>query len=413
MKLRVLQIASDSLPLLVASGLSALLSMVYAAISARQLNPEGFADVAASLSLSFFLLLPTGPIESGITSAAAEAYGAGNRGLLRIVQKDALRVVASWLTVGLLLWIPLLFFVRDWLHIRELSTLVALAAYVAASCLACVPRAILRGDHRFAQYAGNQVLESFVRVAAGVALIAAGLGAPGAIGGYAIGMIGALLLAHWQLRTLPPSTSDRSDFRAKPTSLPLFVLYLYCLLLMNFDVLIAKRSLSAADSGLYAAASTLSRTLFLFATPVYQVLFSRVAAETAAGRSTAILVRRSLMGLAVVLALSSVIPFFLGELVLRLLLGAAFVEAIQPLRILWISCAFLALESTLAFALIAQGNGRILIWLVIPSGVFVALIMVYSTSALSVAAVTLLSSILGGMFLLVLGRRVLSSEPRA
>jgi O-antigen/teichoic acid export membrane protein len=408
-----LGVVSDSLPLLLASGGSAALSMVYAAISARQLNPAGFADVAASLSLSLFLLLPTGPIESGITAAAAEAYGAGNRGLLRGVQKDALRVVATWLGGGLLVWLPLLPLVRDWLHVRELSTLLALSTYVAAAFVCCVPRAILRGDHRFSGYASNQVFESFMRVLAGAALMSLGVGASGAVAGYAIGMAAAVVLARFQLRTLPAAAQEKSEFHARPTSLPLFVMSFYSLSLMNLDVLVAKRNLLPAESGLYAAASTLSRTLFLFATPIYQVLFSKVASERAAGRNTALLVRRALSALAALLALSCVVPFGFGELPLRLLFGVAFVDAVVPLQLLWLSCAVLALEIALAFVLVAQGHGRLLLWLLLPCAVFFVLLALYATSARSLAQVTLFSSVLGGTLMLILGRRAWSTRARS
>src|SRR5689334_14343910 len=175
------ELLSDSAVLMGGNAVSAVLAMAYSMLCARRLSPAGYAEVVTILSLSFFLVLFTSPIDTGITSVAAHAHGAGRRADLRAVLARGLRLSAAVAVPVLAGWLLLGSHVLRWVNVESDAMLGAVAAYVLGSFVLCAPRALLRGDHRFVESAANQVFEAGVRLGFGLAFMLQGFSAAGAI----------------------------------------------------------------------------------------------------------------------------------------------------------------------------------------------------------------------------------------
>ena len=304
---------SQSALLMAANGLAAVLAAAYASLSGRLLGPEGYGPVAASLALAGLLALISGPLETGINKLAADFHGQGERGQLAALTFGSLRRLVIPVGVGMALWLSLSPIMRQALRFEGFGELAVLALYGAFSMLALVPRGVQRGDHRFLAYGLNLVFEAAARLACGAAAMLLGLGAAGTVGGYAAGMAAALGLGLWQLRDLksaPPAPARAEHVYA--FSLPLFIVYFYFLFVVSADVLVAKRVLPPAEAGIYGACNQLTRLLYLAATPIYQVLFSRVATARAQGMPTGRLKGSVTAAVAAALAVSNLAPLAVG-----------------------------------------------------------------------------------------------------
>jgi O-antigen/teichoic acid export membrane protein len=350
---------SQSAVLIAANGLAAALAAAYASLSGRLLGPEGYAPVAASLALAGMFALILGPLETGINKLAADHHGRGERGRLASLTFGSLRRLALPLGVGLVLWLVVSPLVRRALRFEGSGELHALALYGAFSLLAVVPRGVQRGDHRFVAYGINLVFESATRLACGAAAMLLGLRAAGTVGGYAAGMAAALALALWQLRDLKSEAPAAAGaVRVYAFSPPLFIVYFYFFFVVSADVLVAKRVLSDVDAGLYGACSALTRLLYLAATPIYQILFSRVASARAQGAATGRLAASVTAVVAGGLALSNFLPWLWGGDLLTLVFGAKFAAAAPVLRIQWATTSLLVLQAVATFVLLGQERTR-------------------------------------------------------
>jgi PST family polysaccharide transporter len=390
------KLLSDSAMMVAASGLSAVFAMLYSSTCARLLSPVGFGEVAAALSISYFLSLAVGPLEAGVTKLAAAAHGVGNRPALRALYSRALRRTLQLTLMGSALWLLAAWLLKWWLHV-EGATLWALTAYILLLFVASVPRAIMQGDHRFGAYGRVQVADALARLMGGAFFVVNGLGPAGAIAGYGVGTLAAFVYARWQLRDLFRGSAESAAVGepAKAQGVPLAIAYFYFLFCLNADVLTAKHFLPPAEAGLYGAVNTLSRMLYLVAIPIYQVLFSRVSALASANQPTGPLVRRGLLLLSTLLLSSCVVPFFLGDLLIKLVFGDRFAGAAAPLQILWMTTVVLTLQSAITFVLIGTNRTRGLVVLLAPCGLMFGLLLRNHASATQVAQAGLAAAVLG------------------
>jgi O-antigen/teichoic acid export membrane protein len=392
---------SQSAGLIAANGVGAALAAAYASLSGRLLGPEGYAPVAACLALAGLFSLLLGPLETGINQLAADYHGRDERGRLAWLTAASLRRLALPLTAGVAIWLLVSPLVRWALRFEGSGELHALALYGAFSLLACVPRGVQRGDHRFFAYGMNLVFESAARLACGASAMLLGLGAAGTVGGYSAGMAAALALGLWQLRDLkaeaPAAAGSPSVY---VFSLPLFIVYFYFLFVVSADVLVAKRVLSDADAGLYGACGALTRLLYLAATPIYQVLFSRVASARARGEATGRLTVAVTAGVAGALALSNLLPWLWGSELLVLVFGAKFAAGASVLRIQWATTSLLVLQAVGAFVLLGEQRTRRSWMYLLPCALLVVLLGRFHGSTTALAFGSLAAA---GSGLLVVG----------
>jgi O-antigen/teichoic acid export membrane protein len=377
---------SQSGVLVLTNGLSAVASTAYVSLTGRRLGPEDYGDVAAALSLAYLFALVLGPIETGISKFAATYHGDEERGRLASLVYGGLQRVRLPLVITLVASLPFMLLAQGWLHLPHVGVLAGVTVYTAFSLLASIPRGVQRGDHRFFDYGFNQVAESLLRLGIGAAALWLGLGAAGAIAGYAAGMGAAFALAMWQLRDLggvPRLPIDRRSLYE--FSVPLLLVYVYFLSVVNLDMLVAKRNLPDVESGLYGAASTLTRLMYLVATPIYQVLFSRVSTQRAQGRSSRRLVIAVIGVIAAGLVVGYAIPWFFGEEVLALVFGDRYRGGAPILRIMWLTTSLLVLQSIGVFVLLGVDRTRGAWALLIPCGLLVGLLWQFHGSATEVA----------------------------
>lgn len=398
---------SQSSILVVANGLSALLAAAYVSTSARLLGPDDYGIVTAALSFSYLLTLVIGPLETGISRFASVYQAHEDRARLALLTAVAMRRVFIPLFVSCIAGVLLTRRIGRAVHLpTEVCLLVV--AFTAASLLASIPRGTLRGMHRFLQYGINQVVESCVRLAIGLCSIVLGAHALGALFGYAAGVAAASVFGLAQLRDLRTDERDVRIDNLYTFSGPLFVVYAYQVATVNLDMMFAKRHLTDSTAGLYGAAAALARILYLVATPLYQVLFSRVTALHARGEDTRRLSMMVLSTVGVGLALSNLVPWLMGHLIVRVLFGPEFDDAIPLVRILWMTTSILVIQTAIIFVLIGVDRARGLWLFAIPIVVMVVLLRRWSADAVGIAHAGLVAVCLGlliAFFLLAVADR--------
>jgi O-antigen/teichoic acid export membrane protein len=223
-----------------------------------------------------------------------------------------------------------------------------------------------------------------------------GLGAAGAVGGYAIGMAAAFALSLWQLRDLRSTTKISIDIRKiYALSAPLFFVYFFAVFTVNVDMLAAKRFLTSQESGLYGSCSAITRIVYVVATPIYLVLFSRLSSLRAQQQHSRGLAAIVTAIVAAGLAVGALIPWLFGAQVLMLAFGSAFVTAAPILRIQWVTTSLLILEGMGIFVLLGEERTKGMWLLLIPCLMLAGLLGRFHVSAVEVACDSLVAALAG------------------
>jgi O-antigen/teichoic acid export membrane protein len=301
---------------------------VYHAIAGRVLGPNLYGDVASIIALYAVFTTPTLILILVLARYSATLTASGTTDSVRylVVRSTQLTALPSLLIIvaGFVLAIP----VAAFLHLHSPIPVMWLGVGIAVFWQVGIPRGILQGIQHFSALSANLSLEMAMRCTVLVLLLAAGLGVTGATISVLAGVAFAYLAGIYALRAQLRAGGERAALRSMVGfSLAATAGTLGILLLYNLDVILAKHFLSSHDAGIYGSLNKIGTILYFLTLSVSQVMFPRVVEALASNNHPGRLlgVSAALMGLlgGGALLVFAVVP----GLVVRLLFGAAFIDA--------------------------------------------------------------------------------------
>jgi O-antigen/teichoic acid export membrane protein len=301
---------------------------LYHFMLARLIRPADYSLLVALLALAGPLTSSLGPLRMLFAERIASAPAAQHPHLIRLT----LRQSAQWAVgvAGLLALILLAGgrLIQAFLDIPDLSQLLLIALLLEANLAYGAISGIVQGLERFVALGVSSMLLGLVQLGVGVGLTLAGFGVLGALSGVPAGLLGAALVC-----AIPVMAAARQPAAPSP-ALPKAVLpyFSYLLinrlvlsLLINVDVIMARRLFDANTAGLYAALSVLGKIALYLPGAVTVVLFPKIVHQLGGeGRP----LRVMLPSLALSLGTSALVPlaFALAPgLLVSLLFGAQYV----------------------------------------------------------------------------------------
>jgi O-antigen/teichoic acid export membrane protein len=292
---------------------------LYHFVLARLIRPADYSLLVALLALAGPLTSSLGPLRMLFAERIASAPAAQHPHLIRLT----LRQSAQWAVgvAGLLALILLAGgrLIQAFLDVPDLSQLLLIALLLEANLAYGAISGIVQGLERFVALGVSSML---------LGLALAGFGVLGALSGVPAGLLGAALVC-----AIPVMAAARQPAAPSP-ALPKAVLpyFSYLLinrlvlsLLINVDVIMARRLFDANTAGLYAALSVLGKIALYLPGAVTVVLFPKIVHQLGGeGRP----LRVMLPSLALSLGTSALVPlaFALAPgLLVSLLFGAQYV----------------------------------------------------------------------------------------
>jgi O-antigen/teichoic acid export membrane protein len=215
----------------------------------------------------------------------------------------------------------------EWLNLPAWTIQIS-GLLIFLSTLRPVAAGVLQGEERFISFGFTRVLTSLGRFVLGVLLVYNGFRLRGAViafpFGWLAGVAGAFLLLGrplWKKEGQPPEGILRRGWQL---SFHALLAYIAFMSLTSVDLVWVNRSLSENLAGAYASLVLLRRVVALLPGVAVIVMFPRIAAVLTQGR----LPDRLLLGTAgIILAASgalTLIYFFFGEQLIRIIFGAAY-----------------------------------------------------------------------------------------
>lgn len=278
----------------------------------RLLGPSDYGLLVSLLSLAAVFSGPLASVNTFLTQRMAIAVEEAHPMVLRKWLGQALRwgiVLAITLAVVVLVGDNLL---KRLLNVPETAYLVLIAVAIEASLMLSVVSGLVRGLEKFTTLSISMIVQGMSRIVLGLGLLGAGVA----------GVMSSTPLSYG-LAVLVCAVPLISIGRRRTTKVPLAEApflshFLYLLvtqtiigLLINFDVIMARRLLSPEEAGLYAAISILGKAVLYLPAPVGDILFPRVSRQLKHSSQNRP-IRMLLPGLVIVLGASIPVLIFLA-----------------------------------------------------------------------------------------------------
>ena len=399
--------ALNNLVYFVGNLFAGLAGFAFQGLLARALGPDGFSEVAPLISI-FYLI----QIALFISMAVAARYTAplvarGENATVNRAYHDLTLYSTAIGAAGMIVFILLSPVMRAFLHMPGLGPLIVLSATVPLTLLVGVGRGVVQGEERFAPLSLNFICYGSTTLVFLPILLAFHLHAVGAVLAINLALVLCNLLAALALRDLPRAAHQarlhvghifRSALGASAGITAITLFY-------NFDVLLAKHFLCPTDAGLYSAMSLLGKILFFGTISISAVMFPRVAALHAEGKSALRVVDLSLGLVAGLGGLIAAFYWIFPRFTISILLRHREYNSIAPyLGIFALAMLGLALANVLVYYFVAVHRRRFILAVLVGAIAFVALLAVrhadlgqFTTSV--TLAIDMMAVILLGMYL--------------
>ncbi len=326
----------------------------------RFLAPAEYGEFLSYLSLTYLLGIPTGTIATVITKYVAEFKGKDDRTSINLFFHYLLRTVTP-IAVFLGLALILLSGPLSFIFKAHSLAFIVLGISVFISLYQTIIGSYLVAYQRFVFQTFLGLVSIFLTIVFSILLIKFGFGATGAVIGQLLGSVVTSIIIFFNIR---PSVYPKIVIKNSPHfSLGGFMGYsfIYALgtmSLISTDVLMVRALFNPHLSGIYSSLSILGRMILFGLTPIISLVLPMASHRHAAfGSAKTIFVK---LGAVIVLFgfIGASIFGLFPTLIIRILSGAAYLEAAPFLSIFAFTMVFLALGQFLVAYLMATGRPR-------------------------------------------------------
>lgn len=273
--------------LIIGTGVTAALAMVYSSITARMLGTVLFGEVAVCLSLIMAAQTALGPINGIVSRFTADYAARGAWGMVKTLYRVSTSRVMRWGGIGAILTLGFVAPLRDLFQLSSTSSLYLSYAILFITLWLSVGRGTLRGAQAFTAHNVNTMIDAAVRLLVGAILVYLWPQPGTALLAYLIGLMVTLAYTPRQLGVLwhghAAAPIDGAEVRR--FAWPMFAVMLLTAGFQNVDMLYVKHEFAAPEAGIYGAAFTLTRLMAAMVTPFNVVLLPMLTARHAGGRS--------------------------------------------------------------------------------------------------------------------------------
>ncbi len=353
--------------MLVANGLFVVATFALHVLLARRIGVEGNADWT---TLWAVILVVSSLFPSVVLVLARYVARYAADGELSLARAFARRAgVVALIGAGLLGGI--VHYTRGtlelWLDLPDVVAVELVAAFLALSFLLAYVRGVIEGLQQFSRLSFNIALEGVLRLLLGAALVLAGCGVHGLLGGYVVAaavpiFTGSRFLARHELDLLGRTRSLRLPTGwlgdAALFVWPVLLTHLLVVAWTNVDMLLIKRFADNHTAGLYGMLFVGGKALLFVSEALASVAIPKIAAAHHTGgdqRGPLLRIGVFLLGFCLV---ALAVGFAMPQRLIVLFYGEAFAPAAAWLPLYLVAAAATGLAVFAAKAHLARGQVR-------------------------------------------------------
>jgi O-antigen/teichoic acid export membrane protein len=315
----------------VASMLVNVFGYVFHFALSRKLGVVRYGELSA-LNAAFMISIVVPTIGSTIVVKYATAFHTAHDGpRLAALSRRLARVAAIGAIASLVVLLALAAPIAAFLQVDDRLAVALAMTMIALSMAAGTMRGLYQGEEDFNGYAVSLVLESLLKMIAGIGLAYAGFGVAGAFGGWAIGSLVAFAYTTFVLlgkaRGVRGAPLDIHVGALARTMTGVAAATVLLSIVQNADLLVVKHFVGPTEAGLYGALSLAGKILLFFVAFVPLVVLPKATRLALSGEPPGRILLQAL-GVSVALSFPGLLFYALEpRLVVTLLAGNAFAAA--------------------------------------------------------------------------------------
>ena len=384
---------SGSLIMMTGSTFANAINYLYHLSVGRWLGPSGYGELATLISLIGLL----GIIPASISLVVIRYVSASKTEESKIALISWLRIKIFQLSFAIFIMILLIApAISSFLHISNISYVIAIAVAFLFSLPAFYNRSILQGLLKFKESTISVLMENSIRLVVSILLIFLGFHVGGAMMGFVISAAVGWYIANRYLKTYfrknpqtPPNIRSMISY-----SIPVIVQSIALIALYSSDVILVKHFFSSHDAGIYASLSTLGKIIFFGTGPIGAVMFPLVSQRYSEGNNYRKIFIYSFLATFILSILILAIYWLLPAFAINLLYGSAYLEAANLLIWFGIFITLFTFSSLLVSFHLSLGRTKVVLLPAIASIAQIAAIWFYHGDLFTVIMLSILVSAL-------------------
>lgn len=326
----------------------------------RFLAPAEYGEFLSYLSLIYLLSIPTGTLATVITKYVAELKGKNDKIAINLFFHYLMRVMSP-VTIVLGLLLILLSGPLSLVFKAHSLAFIVLGISVFISLFQTIINSYLAAFQRFIFATVTGFIGTLLTIVFSILLIKVGFGATGAVLGQLLAGIVSTLIIFFSLRS---SIYPKAKVKMEPHfSLGGFTGYSFLfalgtMSLISTDILAVRVFFDAHLSGIYSSLSILGRMILFGLTPLTALVLPIASHRHAAtGSAKTVLVKLGAVLLFFGFIGAGIFSLF-PSLIIRVLTGQAYLEAVPYLSVFAFTMVFFAFSQFLLSYLMAIGRPR-------------------------------------------------------
>ena len=353
------ELTRSSAVMLIATTLAGVLNYLYQVYMGRVLGVEDFGVFGALFAIFYMIMVISKTLATSASSYVSIFIGEGKQiGFFLIGSLKRMAIFGFAVSV---VFIAFSGGLASFLKLPDREPVFVLALILFLTWISSISIGALRGVKRFFALGFVNVSDSLFKLVFGVLLVALGFGVTGALAGVVSGMLIALLISLYFLKTYFKKNNPHDpafNYSAFYSySLPVLLAMFSLSVPSNVDVVLAKYYFSAIDAGLYTSASVLGKILIFIPTSIYIVMFPMIAERHAMGINTISILKKSLLFTAF-LSGSVAVLYYLYPQFLIIAFGESYALALPLLAPYGLAMFFFSLTAVVMHYHLAIKNMR-------------------------------------------------------
>lgn len=341
-------LVSGSVVLLVGNMIGNFCNYLYHLVMGRMLGPVNYGILESLVSLLYLLSIPMGTISLIVVKYVSQFKGEDRyKAIGKLYHKLNIQVLFLGLLglMGYFLSVPLL---AKILRLDNYLWLVMVSLIIFVTFFSGINRAFLQGLSKFFELSLSGVIECLGKLFLSIVFVVIGFKVTGAIGAILItGFLGFVITKYFIKDKVKEFDLSENLGRQNMMrySLPVFISTLSMTSLFSTDIILARSFLTSFDAGLYSALALLGKIIFFVSGPIGMVMFPLISEYKAKEQNYRKIFLQSLVIVAMVSVVMSVIYFVAPNFIIQMLYGTDYLKAASSLALFAVFLSLYSLSS--------------------------------------------------------------------
>jgi len=383
--------------LFLASGFVNVCNLFFWLFMVRRLNAVDYGILNALFSMFMILSLPGGTIQTVIAKFVAQFYGTNEFSKVKFFMIHVGKRVIIFSLLFLALFVGLAPAISGFLKIPVVSLVVITGCVLFLSIISPLTIGILQGAQRFAAMALNGILGAVLKLFFGILLVMVGLKVMGALLGFGLAVVFALLISFFQIPSQIVTAKKDGAIQLRMVSvykysIPVFLSLFSWMVLTNGDVILVKHFFSPEDAGFYSVAQMVGKIILFLPAVFGVVLFPKMSEAFSQQKASLPLLKKGLAITAFLCMGASIFCGLFPGLVLKILTHKEAIESIRLVPLFCIAMTFYALVNQFLLYNLAIHRFRFAVYLVAATVLQLGLIYLWHPSLSAVIYLLILNA---------------------